>query len=434
MTATVAVEPVGFDTAAEAYAIANAVAAQFYSGLSDALAGHGGMAGDDKTSDEFAAGYDDAAAETLGAARDLVGALAGLARLTSASGGNHRQANHSSVYGAYPPAYTGDQYDALPDTTVTVEASTPPTAVGGDDPDTPELWDMLTDYLEGWTWPGADTGRLRSAGDTWRRFGAMLESSVTPYLDTAVSQLRAQRSPEVEIAIGVTEDLKLEVAQLAFHCDDLAGACEAYAEQVDAVKALARAIVRDLAIEVGITVAVAGLASAFTFGAAAGAGAVVSGWRLAATARRVVAAFSAMKAVVRTAAVARLTRVAGEIPLLRRRFTRISEAANRARHEQFLAELRAQMGKPHTTDPKLSLYMDELYRRNADVGSGSTAAAVRHELATGEPVKGRNHIQKAQNMVVALERWLHNNPTASPGDRAAAENVLRDMQDALAGR
>ena len=77
--------------------------------------------------------------------------------------------------------------------------------------------------------------------------------------------------------------------------------------------------------------------------------------------------------------------------------------------------------------------MDELYRDNAQVGSGSTAAAVRHELATGEMVGGASHSQKAADMIKALDKWLRTHPTASPGDRAAAENVIKDLQDALAG-
>jgi hypothetical protein len=36
-------------------------------------------------------------------------------------------------------------------------------------------------------------------------------------------------------------------------------------------------------------------------------------------------------------------------------------------------------------------------------------------------------------MIRALERWLRNHPDAAPGDRAAAENVIKDLQDALAG-
>jgi len=107
-----------------------------------------------------------------------------------------------------------------------------------------------------------------------------------------------------------------------------------------------------------------------------------------------------------------------------------SNAADFARYKN---ELRAAMEKPHVEDPVLAQYMDELYRPNAQIGSGSTAAAVRHELATGGTVGGRTHSQKAKDMTTALQRWLKNNPKASPGDRAAAENVIQDMSNALNG-
>ncbi|HEV7301788.1 MAG TPA: fibronectin type III domain-containing protein [Tepidisphaeraceae bacterium] len=106
---------------------------------------------------------------------------------------------------------------------------------------------------------------------------------------------------------------------------------------------------------------------------------------------------------------------------------------NAANFAKFKDQLRAAMTKPHVTDPELSRYMDELYRDNAQIGSGSTAAAVRLELATGGTVGGRTHSQKARDMSLALEKWLKNNPGASPGDRAAAENVLQDMLNALNG-
>jgi hypothetical protein len=105
-------------------------------------------------------------------------------------------------------------------------------------------------------------------------------------------------------------------------------------------------------------------------------------------------------------------------------------AANFARYKD---ELRAAMSKPYARDPDLVGYLDELYRPGAQVGSGSTAAAVRHELATGAAVGGRTHSQKARDMIVALQRWLKKNPNCSLGDRAAAENVIRDMQNALDG-
>jgi hypothetical protein len=36
-------------------------------------------------------------------------------------------------------------------------------------------------------------------------------------------------------------------------------------------------------------------------------------------------------------------------------------------------------------------------------------------------------------MIRALEKWLRTHPDATPGDRAAAENVIKDLRDALAG-
>ncbi len=109
-------------------------------------------------------------------------------------------------------------------------------------------------------------------------------------------------------------------------------------------------------------------------------------------------------------------------------------AANIAAHEAYKDGLRGAMSKPAVSDSALARLIDPLYRPNATVGSGSTAAAIRQELATGQPVGGAFHSQKAADSIRALERWLSNNPTARPGDRAAAENVIRDMSNALGGR
>lgn len=109
-------------------------------------------------------------------------------------------------------------------------------------------------------------------------------------------------------------------------------------------------------------------------------------------------------------------------------------AANRAEFENYTDALRRSMDRPVTTDPKLSAILDEMYRPNAKVGSGSTAAALRFERATGQPVAGRWHTQKAEDGTIRLQRWLQNSPAASSSDRAAAENVLRDLQNALVGK
>lgn len=109
-------------------------------------------------------------------------------------------------------------------------------------------------------------------------------------------------------------------------------------------------------------------------------------------------------------------------------------ANNRASHESYKNDLRANMERPTVKDPNLDSLIGEHYRPNAKEGSGSTAAALRSELTTGKPVGNRFHSKKARDGIVSLEKWLNKNPTASPGDRAAAENVIKDMRNAIDGR
>jgi RHS repeat-associated protein len=104
---------------------------------------------------------------------------------------------------------------------------------------------------------------------------------------------------------------------------------------------------------------------------------------------------------------------------------------NSALYEQYKVKLRAQMEKPYVRDPDLQRLMDKLYRPGAQVGSGSTADAIRYELRTGKPVEGVWHSTKGEEFITALTRWLKQNPNALPGDRAAAENVILDLRNAL---
>ena len=70
----------------------------------------------------------------------------------------------------------------------------------------------------------------------------------------------------------------------------------------------------------------------------------------------------------------------------------------------------------------------------AQFGSGSTANAVRHEILTGEKVGGRDHRQKAENTADYLRNWLRqneNNSNVPVIDKAAAQNVLKDLENAL---
>jgi hypothetical protein len=99
--------------------------------------------------------------------------------------------------------------------------------------------------------------------------------------------------------------------------------------------------------------------------------------------------------------------------------------------EEYKVILRMQMEKPHVVNPRLREHLEDYYRPNACVGSGSTAAAIRMELASGEMVRGKFHSKKGRDTVRFLEKWLKSNPDAGFGDRAAAENIIKDIKDAL---
>ena len=105
--------------------------------------------------------------------------------------------------------------------------------------------------------------------------------------------------------------------------------------------------------------------------------------------------------------------------------------ASRAAYERYLKTLREAMAKPSVTNSTLKGIIEMLYRDNPEVGSGSTAAAIRNELATGMPTKGTFHLQKGTEMLDKLATWLKQNPTASAGDIATAKNLYLDLQEAV---
>jgi hypothetical protein len=111
-----------------------------------------------------------------------------------------------------------------------------------------------------------------------------------------------------------------------------------------------------------------------------------------------------------------------------------SDSTDRLNNEAYKDELRIDMEKPYVEDPDLSKMMDQLYRETATVGNGSTAAAVREEIKTGQPVGGVWHTQKAQDAIRFLEKWIDSHPNASQRDIAAAQNVMKDLQNALGGK
>ena len=66
----------------------------------------------------------------------------------------------------------------------------------------------------------------------------------------------------------------------------------------------------------------------------------------------------------------------------------------RTNFEEYKTSLRTQMEKPYVKDLDLKEKIDMIYRPNAKIGNGSTAAAIRYELETLEKVGDKFHYKK----------------------------------------
>jgi RHS repeat-associated protein len=89
---------------------------------------------------------------------------------------------------------------------------------------------------------------------------------------------------------------------------------------------------------------------------------------------------------------------------------------------------------PKVVDAKLGNIVSDLYkgaRGSYPIGTGSTADAIRNEVATGLATGGRFHSQKGTEYIRALENWLARNPNASHYDRMVAESLKNDLRNAL---
>lgn len=89
--------------------------------------------------------------------------------------------------------------------------------------------------------------------------------------------------------------------------------------------------------------------------------------------------------------------------------------------------------KPNVTNSELQEIVDKLYQPS-DVVPGGTAGAVRYEQITGELLSPAGHAQKAQDIANELNTFLKHNPGISANDQAAAKELIRDLENAVAGK
>lgn len=286
------VQASGYDTAAEALVSANQSAAIAYEGLTSKLTGFHALGGDDTSSEEFVKQYDASAQEAVDSLRALVDGLGNLGEITATSVENHRRAHAESVYGKPRPSYDGGTTGKGP---VSVGAVSLPSSLGGDNQDMPDWWNYVVDHLQGYGWPSANTDQLRSAASAWNTAAGSV-SGLTGRIDTALAQLRGQRSPEIPTATRVLTQTKGHVQDLADCLTEQGKACEDYASQVDETRETIKDLLKDLAIECGVTAGVSVALSFVTFGGAAAVGAGVIAARAVKYAARILTALKALRA------------------------------------------------------------------------------------------------------------------------------------------
>ncbi|GAA1140080.1 RNase A-like domain-containing protein [Nocardioides aquiterrae] len=293
-----AVEGTGYQSAVAAYVTGNLLAADTCRSLSSTLGGCAGMAGDDSIAADFAASYDEAAAESLAALGELTFAFASLGHLTEASLRNLAWAD--TVSG--PPT--------VADRAVGVRPAPPPSVLGADSSSLPGWANIVLDLLEGVFWPDADTGRLRAAGSAWRA-AATSVGLLAAHCSTATSALSDEVSPDTPLAIAVTGELRSRAAALADQLVAVGAACETYADQVDAKRAEMLDLLHELAWELGIGAAVSGALTFLSGGAAAGVAGSAGAARLAAASEEAGGILASLSALTRSTATSLRPVVAG---------------------------------------------------------------------------------------------------------------------------
>jgi len=83
-------------------------------------------------------------------------------------------------------------------------------------------------------------------------------------------------------------------------------------------------------------------------------------------------------------------------------------------------------------NPRLRNLIEQMYRKTAAVGSGSTADAIRYELRTGELLSRSGHTIKGQEMRQALLNVIKGGGLDA-GDAQIARGLLSHLQSALSG-
>ena len=320
----IAVETGGFTSAADACRTGNQIAALLCESLAGKLGGYAGMAGDDSTSVEFAASYDDGARQALDTLAELTHGFIGLGRLLSASGSNHA---HAEAASAAVSAYSGGSLDE--DDYVRVSPAAPPSCLGANPVALGTVEAFILDHVEGFVWPGADVDLLLEAGAAWRRAGAAV-ADLDAHCDIAAGFLEHQVSPEVPLALSALSELRSLIGDAADALIAVGAACEEYADAVRATHDRTRDLLAEIARMVVEGATISFIVGGLTGGLGAGAAGSAALARISAQAPR----FHALLVGLRATGAATAGRLRTAKDGLRAVRTRVGEVRARAGAER----------------------------------------------------------------------------------------------------
>ena len=391
-----AVEGTGYQSAVEAYVTGNLLAADTCRSLSSTLDGCAGMAGDDSIAADFAASYDEAAAEALAALGELTFGFASLGHLADASLRNLAWAD--TVSG--PPTAA--------DRAIGVRPAAPPSVLGADSSSLPGWANIVLDLLEGVFWPDADTGRLRAAGSAWRA-AATAAGLLAAHCSTATSALFDEVSPDVPLAIAVTDELRSRVEALADQLVALGAACETYADQVDAKRAEMLDLLHELAWELGIGAVISGALTFLSGGGAAGAAGSAGAARLAAASEEAGGILASLGALTRSTATS-LRPVASTVRDTRAYLSRLAAARRMEMTERGSLDLGSYVnwlrkfegpGRGHTLERHVGKSAEWLHQRVLGHPTAKFASSFSDEATADRAVASALRQRESQ-----LKTWL----------------------------
>ena len=276
----------------------NQSAALVHDTLRSRLSSCGAMAGDASIAEEFASAYDQAADAALSAVGDLVEAFSACGRLTSATLANHGRAENRSLISGRT-VFTGG---ACVSGYVAVLPCSLPTSLGGDLAGLPSWASWILDQVEGFVWPDADTDRLRAAAAAWRNASHQV-ADLESYCSSAVRSFSELRSPELPIAIAVTDSLADRCRTVGDQCAVLARACDTYADHVDEQRAAILDLVHDLLRDAVIIEGIGIVLGVVTAGATAAGATALNAARIAAAAPRLMRIIELVRTFASTCAV-----------------------------------------------------------------------------------------------------------------------------------